>query len=249
MKVCCVLSLESPHRGDSNEYTPYTIFNIKENHPKLFQISRYRFLFQGTQERVRNSRGKRAISVRATEVLLYLNSVYRGIIYIVQAFNKLHYCRLFVISSFRYFVIPTFRYFVFSPGVISSFYLFAWHLFVLSPVVISPRKYEITPGEKTTRRNNASRKDEKTPREKTTKFNFSNGVFSHGIFSSFHAEISSFRVAGFVFSYGAFSSFHIFAWRVFRLFAWRLFAAKKTKWRNPATKVLPSLITRRCVSS
>ena len=27
--------------------------------------------FQGTQERVRNSRGKRAISVRATEVLLY----------------------------------------------------------------------------------------------------------------------------------------------------------------------------------
>ena len=28
-------------------------------------------LFLGTQERVRNSRGKRAISVRATEVLLY----------------------------------------------------------------------------------------------------------------------------------------------------------------------------------
>ena len=29
MKVCCVYSLESPHRGDSNEYTQYTIFNIK----------------------------------------------------------------------------------------------------------------------------------------------------------------------------------------------------------------------------
>ena len=29
MKVCCVFSLESPHRGDSNEYTQYTIFNIK----------------------------------------------------------------------------------------------------------------------------------------------------------------------------------------------------------------------------
>ena len=28
-------------------------------------------MFHGTQERVRNSRGKRAISVRATEVLLY----------------------------------------------------------------------------------------------------------------------------------------------------------------------------------
>ena len=27
--------------------------------------------YQGTQERIRNSRGKRTISVRATEVLLY----------------------------------------------------------------------------------------------------------------------------------------------------------------------------------
>ena len=38
MKVCCVYSLESPHRGDSNEYTQYTIFNITEkitlNYPK-----------------------------------------------------------------------------------------------------------------------------------------------------------------------------------------------------------------------
>ena len=39
MKVCCVFSLESPHRGDSNENTQYTIFNIKiENHPKLSVI-------------------------------------------------------------------------------------------------------------------------------------------------------------------------------------------------------------------
>ena len=30
MKVCCVFSLESHHRGDSNEYTQYTIFNIKK---------------------------------------------------------------------------------------------------------------------------------------------------------------------------------------------------------------------------
>ena len=29
MNVCCVFSLEPPHRGDSNEYTQYTIFNIK----------------------------------------------------------------------------------------------------------------------------------------------------------------------------------------------------------------------------
>ena len=38
MKVCCVFSLESPHRGDSNEYTQYTIFNINKknaiNYPK-----------------------------------------------------------------------------------------------------------------------------------------------------------------------------------------------------------------------
>ena len=53
MKVCCVFSLESPHRGDSNEYTQYTIFNVKkENHRKLSQICSYGFLFQGTQERV-----------------------------------------------------------------------------------------------------------------------------------------------------------------------------------------------------
>ena len=29
MKVCCVFSLESPRRGDSNDYIQYTIFNIK----------------------------------------------------------------------------------------------------------------------------------------------------------------------------------------------------------------------------
>ena len=38
MKVCCVFSLELPHRGDSNEYTQYTIFDIKKkltlNYPK-----------------------------------------------------------------------------------------------------------------------------------------------------------------------------------------------------------------------
>ena len=38
MRVCCVFSLESPNRGDSNKYTQYTIFNIKKkvtlNYPK-----------------------------------------------------------------------------------------------------------------------------------------------------------------------------------------------------------------------
>ena len=30
MKVCCVFSLESSHRGDSNEHTQYTIFKIRK---------------------------------------------------------------------------------------------------------------------------------------------------------------------------------------------------------------------------
>ena len=30
VKVYCVFSLELPHRGDSNEYIQYTIFNIKK---------------------------------------------------------------------------------------------------------------------------------------------------------------------------------------------------------------------------
>ena len=76
MKACCVFSLESPHRGDSNEYTQHAIINIKKkitlNYPKYDNVCSYGIFSLGTQERVRNSRGKRAISVRATEVLLYL---------------------------------------------------------------------------------------------------------------------------------------------------------------------------------
>ena len=71
MKVCGVFSLESPHRGDSNEYTQYTIFNIKKKITLNYPKSAVMGFFQGTQERVRNSGGKRAISVRATEVQLY----------------------------------------------------------------------------------------------------------------------------------------------------------------------------------
>ena len=48
MKVYCVFSLESPHRGDSNEYTQYTMFNIKkEYHSKLSQICWYGFFSKG----------------------------------------------------------------------------------------------------------------------------------------------------------------------------------------------------------
>ena len=72
IKVCCVYLLESPHWGDSNEYTKHTILNILKkiilNYPKSAAMG----FFPGTQEQVQNSRGKRAISVRAIEVLLYL---------------------------------------------------------------------------------------------------------------------------------------------------------------------------------
>ena len=49
-------------------------FNIKKKITLNYFKSAAKGFFLGTQKRVRNSHGKRAISVRATEVLLYLNS-------------------------------------------------------------------------------------------------------------------------------------------------------------------------------
>ena len=43
MKVYSVFSLESPHQGDSSEYTQHVIQYKKENHPKLSQICSYGF--------------------------------------------------------------------------------------------------------------------------------------------------------------------------------------------------------------
>ena len=67
-----MFSLESPHKGDSNVYTQYTIFIIKRKSPQIILNPQLWDFFPGTQERVRNSHGKCAISVQATEVLLYL---------------------------------------------------------------------------------------------------------------------------------------------------------------------------------
>ena len=36
MKVCCVFSLESSHRRDSNEYKQFTIFNMKKKVNEIF---------------------------------------------------------------------------------------------------------------------------------------------------------------------------------------------------------------------
>ena len=59
-----MFSSESPHRGDSNEYSQYTIFNIKLkitlNFPKSTAMG---FSLQGTQEQLRNSHGKRFVIV------------------------------------------------------------------------------------------------------------------------------------------------------------------------------------------
>ena len=50
MKVCSVFLLESPYRGDSNEYTKHTIFNIKkitQNCLKHNNICSYGIFSQG----------------------------------------------------------------------------------------------------------------------------------------------------------------------------------------------------------
>ena len=59
--------------GDSNECTQYIVFNIKKKITLNYPTFAAKGFFPGTQERVRNSHGKRAISVRATEVLLYIS--------------------------------------------------------------------------------------------------------------------------------------------------------------------------------
>ena len=45
MKVCCVFSLDSPHQGDSNEYTQHTIISITQNYPKYCNIGSYGIFF------------------------------------------------------------------------------------------------------------------------------------------------------------------------------------------------------------
>ena len=45
-----MFSLESPHRGDSYEYTQYTIFNSKKKHPKLSQICNFGMFSKGLND-------------------------------------------------------------------------------------------------------------------------------------------------------------------------------------------------------
>ena len=65
-----MFSLEPPHRGDSNEYTQYTIFNMKKG--KSHYIITIIPKLQLWDSFPRDSRkSKRAISAQATEGLLY----------------------------------------------------------------------------------------------------------------------------------------------------------------------------------
>ena len=47
--VFCVFSLESPHRGDYNWYTQYTIFNMKKKITLNYLKFAANGFFQGTQ--------------------------------------------------------------------------------------------------------------------------------------------------------------------------------------------------------
>ena len=67
-----MFSLESPQRGDSTEYTQYTISHYKkENHPKLSQICNYGIFSKGLNNELETA-VVNYISVRATEGLLYV---------------------------------------------------------------------------------------------------------------------------------------------------------------------------------
>ena len=68
MKVYRVFSLESPYLGGSNKYTQYTIFNIKKSPKIILNLELWDF-----PEGLKNE-FETALSVRATEVLLYLVS-------------------------------------------------------------------------------------------------------------------------------------------------------------------------------
>ena len=56
-------------------YTQFTIFIIKRKSPQIIPNLQLWDVFLETQERVRNTHGKRAISVRANEVLLYFSQI------------------------------------------------------------------------------------------------------------------------------------------------------------------------------
>ena len=72
--MLCVL-IRIPSSRHSNEHTQYTILIIKKKIFLDYSKSAAMGFFLGTQEQVQNSRGKRAISVRAIEFVLYIDKL------------------------------------------------------------------------------------------------------------------------------------------------------------------------------
>ena len=77
MKVCCVFSLELPQRGDSNEYTQYTIFNMKKKITLNYPRSATMGFFPGDSRS--SSKQPWLISVRGTEVLLVQCKIWHSV--------------------------------------------------------------------------------------------------------------------------------------------------------------------------
>ena len=90
--------------------TIYHFQYIKANKLMNYSKSSAIRFFQGTQERVRNSHGKRAISVRATEVILYnaissgstLFALRSGIIYFIAWTKDILHCEDFRLRVFLF---------------------------------------------------------------------------------------------------------------------------------------------------
>ena len=71
IKVYCVFSLESPRRGDSNEYPQYTIFNMKKKNTLDYPKSAAMGFFPRDSRTSSKQPWQMSTSVRTIEVLLY----------------------------------------------------------------------------------------------------------------------------------------------------------------------------------
>ena len=77
--LCVLIRIQ----GDSKQHTQYIIFIIKKKITLDYLKSAAMGFFLRTQGRLRNSRGKRTICGRATEILLYVKKkkYFKEIIY------------------------------------------------------------------------------------------------------------------------------------------------------------------------
>ena len=71
MKVRCVFSIESPHRGGSNEYTQHTIFSIKKKITLNFSKSAAMESFPRDSRTSSKQPGYTSHQSLSIEVLLY----------------------------------------------------------------------------------------------------------------------------------------------------------------------------------